>query len=259
MREAKAAAGIDSLTASSYVVRSTIHPELQRAAEAALQEGLARYELNTGRMRFEGAEANLAEAIQRLAGKTGPDEPRMADRAEAARLPLYDVHWTPAIVLEIGAREGRRRGLRVGLSDGRVLPLVTWNAAPAQLQLHDVVYVRVTEAAAKKPARAELRIRPAVQGAALVLENKTGRILAMTGGFSYPLSQLNRATQAQRQPGSAIKPLVYLAALRKRAAAEHHGARRPDHAAADRRQRLRAARAGLVVAEELRQRRLGRR
>ena len=63
--------------------------------------------------------------------------------------------------------------------------------------------------------RAELRVRPTVQGAAVVLENKTGRILAMTGGFSYPLSQLNRATQAVRQPGSAIKPLSYLAALGK--------------------------------------------
>ena len=49
----------------------------------------------------------------------------------------------------------------------------------------------------------------------VVLENKTGRILAMSGGFSYPLSQLNRATQAVRQPGSAIKPLSYLAALGK--------------------------------------------
>jgi penicillin-binding protein 1A len=48
-----------------------------------------------------------------------------------------------------------------------------------------------------------------------VLENKTGRILAMAGGFSYPLSQLNRATQSVRQPGSAIKPLSYLAALGK--------------------------------------------
>ena len=61
--------------------------------------------------------------------------------------------------------------------------------------------------------RAELRVRPTVQGTVVVLENKTGRILAMTGGFSYPLSQLNRATQAARQPGSAIKPLSYLAAL----------------------------------------------
>ncbi len=49
----------------------------------------------------------------------------------------------------------------------------------------------------------------------MVLENKTGRILAMAGAFSYPLSQLNRVTQAARQPGSAIKPLTYLAALGK--------------------------------------------
>ena len=52
-------------------------------------------------------------------------------------------------------------------------------------------------------------------GATLVLENKTGRILAMVGGFSYPLSQLNRTSQAVRQPGSSIKPLIYLAALHR--------------------------------------------
>ncbi|MCL2430911.1 MAG: penicillin-binding transpeptidase domain-containing protein, partial [Alphaproteobacteria bacterium] len=51
--------------------------------------------------------------------------------------------------------------------------------------------------------------------AAIVLENRTGRILAMAGGFSYPLSQLNRVTQSMRQPGSTIKPLTYLAALGK--------------------------------------------
>ena len=41
-------------------------------------------------------------------------------------------------------------------------------------------------------ARRDLRVRPTVQGAVVVLENKTGRVLAMTGGFSYPTSQLNR-------------------------------------------------------------------
>jgi len=56
-------------------------------------------------------------------------------------------------------------------------------------------------------------VRPTVQGAALVLENKTGRILAMAGSFSYPMSQLNRISQTQRQPGSAMKPLTYLTAL----------------------------------------------
>jgi membrane carboxypeptidase/penicillin-binding protein len=81
------------------------------------------------------------------------------------------------------------------------------------LKLYDVVRVRVVEAKGKTAARAELRAPPTVQGAAVVLENKTGRILALSGGFSYPLSQLNRATQAHRQPGSALKPLTYLAGL----------------------------------------------
>ena len=49
----------------------------------------------------------------------------------------------------------------------------------------------------------------------MVIDNATGGILAMTGGFSYPLSQLNRATQSWRQPGSAFKPVTYLAALGK--------------------------------------------
>src|ERR1700732_5536803 len=81
------------------------------------------------------------------------------------------------------------------------------------LALYDVVFVRLVDGKGKTAGRAELRVRPVVQGTVVVLENKTGRILAMAGGFSYPLSQLNRATQAVRQPGSAIKPLSYLAAL----------------------------------------------
>jgi membrane carboxypeptidase/penicillin-binding protein len=215
-REAKTVAGIEALTASSYTVRSTVYPELQRSAEAALQEGLARYELNTGRLRFEGAEANLSEAIQRITAENkGATEPAWQVALRNARLPLYDVHWAPAIVVE-KARQKGGEVVRVGLNDGRVLALQAWNAViRKKLNLHDVVYVRVTEPKGRTPARADLRVRPSVQGAALVLENKTGRILAMAGGFSFPLSQLNRATQAQRQPGSAIKPLVYLAALRR--------------------------------------------
>jgi penicillin-binding protein 1A len=105
---------------------------------------------------------------------------------------------------------------RVGLADGRILPLSVDNAtAQRKLTLYDVVLTRVTDGSGKTAARAELRVRPVVQGAVVVLENKTGRVLAMTGGFSYPLSQLNRASQAVRQPGSAIKPLSYLAALGK--------------------------------------------
>lgn len=216
-RETKALGGVESLTASSYSIRSTINPALQRATETALQDGLARYELSTGRFQFQGPEASLEEPIRRIEasrkGQAGTaSEPAWRQALERARLPLYDVHWPAAVIVQ-KAKTKDGDVIRVGLKDGRVLPLSTWNAAMRRsLKLHDVVYVNVTESK-KGGARAALRVRPSVQGAALVLENKTGRILAMAGGFSYPLSQLNRTAQAHRQPGSAFKPLTYLAAL----------------------------------------------
>jgi penicillin-binding protein 1A len=225
-REAKAVAGIDALTSDSFTVRSTIQPDLQRATEAALQEGLARFEIDGGRVSFLAAEANLANAIKRIQPepvanatkriqpepKTGPQKPPWLQALGQARLPLYDVHWPVAIVVDKG-KSGD--AIRVGLADGRILPLSgAYGSIPRNLKLYDVVFVKLTDPKGKT-ARAELRVRPTVQGAALVLDNKTGRILAMAGGFSYPLSQLNRTTQSQRQPGSALKPLTYLAALQK--------------------------------------------
>jgi membrane carboxypeptidase/penicillin-binding protein len=287
-REARAAAGIPTLTGGGITVRTTIRPDLQRAAEAALQEGLAQYEIRNGRTEWHGAEANLADAVHRFeasmpapvaeaapvsmagqparggrgadagskpsrggnAGKLSPGPgtgsgtsgttngkgggaaspglegplplaPAMAPVArpkpawqqalEAAHPPLYDVHWSPAIVLS----NGDKGGVRVGLTDGRILPLSSAGAAGRRgLNPYDVVFVKVSDPKSKQ-ARVDLRVRPAVQGATVVLDNKTGAILAMVGGFSYPASQLNRVTQSVRQPGSSLKPFTYLAALRK--------------------------------------------
>jgi penicillin-binding protein 1A len=216
VREAKSVAGLERVTDTSYTVHSTVDPALQRAAEESLQEGLSRYERSSGRVQFNRAEANLTAAIQKLQadGSRTDKRPYWQQALANARLPLYDVHWTPAIV--VGKPGGGRRidSWRVGLSDGRMVPL-SFDATNAQskLGLDDVVFVHLIEGKNKTAARAELRVRPQVQGMVVALENKTGRILAMTGGFSYPLSQLNRATQAVRQPGSTIKPLSYLAAL----------------------------------------------
>ena len=216
-REAKAVAGIDSLTASSYSVRSTIRPDLQRATETALQDGLARYEQDMGRAAFQGAETNLADAMRRLGTTPNAENPAWQRVLKNARLPLYDVHWTESIVIDNGRGKGSSSTIRVGLKDGTILPLSANAAARQQLKLYDVIYVNLIEGkgkdGGKEGTRAEIRTRPSVQGAAVVLENTTGRILAMAGGFSYPLSQLNRVTQARRQPGSALKPLTYLAAL----------------------------------------------
>jgi membrane carboxypeptidase/penicillin-binding protein len=235
-REAKAVAGIDSLTSATYAVRTTIRPDLQLATERALQDGLLRYEQSAGRSTYYNAEANLAGIIRRLEARPNPapSQPAWQRALEVARLPLYDVHWTPAVITDLrgrpasappkGSKPGKNApppsassegggGLRVGLKNGTVLPLSVSGTMRREFKLHDVVYVNVVEANGKNAARAELRVRPLVQGAAVVIDNATGRILAMAGGFSYPLSQLNRATQARRQPGSALKPVTYLAAL----------------------------------------------
>ncbi|MGE3745487.1 MAG: penicillin-binding protein 1A [Sphingomonadaceae bacterium] len=213
-REAKAVAGIDAITANSYTVRSTINPKLQRSVERALQDGLSRFERSAGRVQFVGPEANLAKAVQRIeANVTRTDKRPVWHQALVnARLPLYDVHWTPAVVVQKPSGK-RGEAWRVGLADGRIVPISIDNGTAARkLALYDVVFTHLVESKGK-PVRAELRVRPVVQGTVVVLENKTGRVLAMSGGFSYPLSQLNRATQAVRQPGSAIKPLSYLATL----------------------------------------------
>jgi len=244
-REAKTD-GVANLTAEPYTVHSTIDATLQREAEVALQEGLAQYELSAGRAQFRGAEANIADAVQKLgagrqsAAPSSGSPPAGAPPASvspasaspastmpawqqaltALHLPLYDVHWDAAVVLDKG---GGKRGdglIKVGLADGHVMPLTgAFGQIGRKLSLYDVIYVHVVDT---KPAKgkslggqAQLRVRPGVQGAALVIENKTGRILAMAGSFSYPLSQLNRAVQTERQPGSAMKPLTYLTALEK--------------------------------------------
>src|SRR6516162_4491753 len=88
-REAKAVAGIEAITANSYVVRSTINLPLQRAVEEALQEGLWRYERNAGRTQFRAPEASLAKAVKAIEAR----------RRRATRSPL-------------GSRRSRMRGCR---------------------------------------------------------------------------------------------------------------------------------------------------
>ncbi len=64
-----------------------------------------------------------------------------------------------------------------------------------------------------RPDRLQLRQIPAIAGALIAMDPNTGRVAAMSGGWSIERSVFNRVTQAQRQPGSSFKPIVYLAAM----------------------------------------------
>ena len=102
-REAKSVDGIEAITANSYTVHSTINRHCSGRSEATLQEGLSRYERSTGRVQFGGPEANLAKAVPaRRSGRAsaGDKRPAWQQALANAQLPLYDVHWTPAVMLE---------------------------------------------------------------------------------------------------------------------------------------------------------------
>ena len=109
---------------------------------------------------------------------------------------------------------------------GWARPVSNGNRGPVPRRMSDVLQpgdVVMAEPVAaggvvqgKLVARAErlaLRQVPLVQGALVSIDPATGRVLAMSGGWSAETSHFNRATQAQRQPGSSFKPFVYLSAL----------------------------------------------
>jgi penicillin-binding protein 1A len=239
-RELIARFGADRTTMGGLVVRTALEPELQEATERALREGLLAYDrrrggwrgpvtqLATGATEWLPALAalprvpgqlpgwRLAVALEvrdreaRLAWAERPD-PRGAPQPRTGTMFLDDVAWArPVVPPAPTARPDPTAALRLGAAPRRMQDV---------LRAGDVVLVEVlpaTPAQGRTPARPErlgLRQVPAVEGAVVAMDPQTGRVLAMAGGWSLERSWYNRATQAQRQPGSSFKPFVYLPAL----------------------------------------------
>jgi penicillin-binding protein 1A len=202
-------------------VRTTLDPKLQVVARKVLSDGLVRYDENQG---YRGA-------IQKL-DLTGDWGVKLADVKS-----LSDIGWKMAVVLESNDQSARvgfqpPRELGGAVSKERQTGIITldgvrWAKAasgpargrvPAKvsqvLEPGDVIYAEpLTRDGNKVEGQFRLRQIPEVSGGLVVMDPWTGRVLAMSGGFSFDQSQFNRATQAWRQPGSSFKPLVYSAAL----------------------------------------------
>ncbi|MEA2934647.1 MAG: penicillin-binding protein [Variibacter sp.] len=219
-------------------VRATLDPKMQVAARKALADGLVRYDEGQG---YRGPVAKAE-----ISGDWGL---KLAEVKGLNDIPwrLAVVLETSDQAARIGLQPGREPGGAV-LKDRLVgnIPLdgVKWakrvegptrGRAPTKvsqaLEPGDVIYVEPLVREPKKDDRKSrvtsdreepqqaagnlfrLRQIPEVSGAIAVMDPWTGRVFALVGGFSYDQSQFNRATQAQRQPGSSFKPFVYAAAL----------------------------------------------
>ncbi|MBC7138650.1 MAG: PBP1A family penicillin-binding protein [Defluviimonas sp.] len=202
-------------------IRATIDPDMQAVAAMVLRRALEKYDRSIGVWRGTG--------VRIEAENLGADDWRAA--LASADVPRDIAGWYPAVVLEIGERDAR-----IGIEgvaddeDGHWIPAedVTWarklmpgrerarqaRVAGDLLSVGDVVLVRaMTRDEDGSFLRWTLRQVPQIQGAFMAMDVNTGRVIAMQGGFSYQSSVFNRATQAQRQPGSSFKPFVYAAAL----------------------------------------------
>ncbi len=230
--------GADTTTQGGLMVRTSLDPKLQLAAEKALRDGLLAYDRRFGGWRgpvthVDGGAALRTTWTSALGGVARPGG-LAADWKLAIVYETTDsearVGWiersASAVVSRTGSIGIGELGWARPVHDGKM------GGTPRRisdvLQVGDVVMVEPAGPAAAPPAetkgrtqaaraeradRVQLRQVPTVQGAMVSMDPNTGRVLSMVGGWSFELSQFNRATQALRQPGSSFKPMVYLTAL----------------------------------------------
>jgi penicillin-binding protein 1A len=182
-------AGLDE---GGYYMRTTLDPRLQTAARIALMDGLETYDHRHGWRGAWGHVAIVPGWQQAALAKTPPSERRK---------------WRAAVITEAGG------AVRVQVADDNSTgpldePDIAWERGGRGLSVGDLIFVEPDD-----HGGFHLRQIPQVNGAIVAMEPSTGRVLAMVGGYSFSLSNFNRATQAYRQPGSSFKPFVYATAL----------------------------------------------
>ncbi|WP_017942711.1 MULTISPECIES: penicillin-binding protein 1A [unclassified Thioalkalivibrio] len=178
-------------------VHTTIDSRQQEAANQALREGLLEYDERHG---FRGPEMRIPDATL--------DDAEARERALKA-IGAHGRLLFPAVVMNpdddgVLRVDGGRIGEQEILPEDR-----EWAGSPA-FQRGDVIRIRPhTE------GRWRLAQKPEVTGAVIAQAPEDGAITALAGGFDFFENRYDRTTQAQRQPGSAFKPLVYALALRE--------------------------------------------
>ena len=192
--------GAKALYESGLQVKTTLDAELQEGANRALDEGLRRIDRRRG---WRAPARNVLAENHTLAG---------------FKLARWDRRMAPGeIVPVLVTAVGDALTVRAGTLTGTIARAgFSWTGKPARqlVTAGDLVEARIVAIDAEaRTFTGTLEQPPRVQGAMIAIENRTGRVLAMIGGSSFERSEFNRATQAQRQVGSAFKPFVFAAAI----------------------------------------------
>jgi penicillin-binding protein 1A len=207
--------GEDKLYGGGLSVRTTLDPRLQRIARQALMDGLVTFDRRKG---WRGPIKHID-----ISGDWGA----VLDKIDT---PDDIQPWRVGVVLKADAKKALV-GLRpekeqsgdlvdkreaIELTFEEVKWAKTAKGAPKSLtdvlSLGDVIYVAPKDPNDLTGVWSLMQI-PKVSGGIVAMDPNTGRVLADVGGFSFDMSQFDRAIQAKRQPGSSFKPIVYATAL----------------------------------------------
>jgi penicillin-binding protein 1A len=176
-----------------FNINTPINLELQKIATESLRNGLISYDKRKG---WNGALTNKNYNSEWFKG-----------------LEKYDlensINWQVAIIKKVDqfSAEIETKNKLEGIIEYKD---ISWTKKEFNelLKLGDIVYVKKID-----DNKFSLKQIPKINGGIVVMDPYTGRILALSGGFSFKSSEFNRASQAARQPGSAFKPFIYALAL----------------------------------------------
>ena len=184
----------DKVYNQGYNINTPINLELQKIATQSLRNGLVAYDRRKG---WRGPIKNIKYSMD------------WYKKVEKNFKLEKSIEWQIAIVKKINQFNTiieTENGLRniINYKD------ISWTKKEFKdlFKLGDVIYVKKIDTNSYS-----LQQLPKINGGIVVMDPFTGRVLALSGGFSFKNSEFNRATQAYRQPGSAFKPFVYALAL----------------------------------------------
>ncbi len=183
----------DKVYKQGFNINTPIDLELQKLATNSLRNGLISYDQRKG---WRGP---LANKVYKKDWNKELDEFKLEN----------SINWKLAIIIKLNkfSAEIETHDNKKGTIDYKS---ISWTKKEFNKLFvpGDIVYVKKI-----KKGKYSLQQLPKINGGIVVMDPYTGRVLALSGGFSFKKSEFNRATQAKRQPGSAFKPFVYALAL----------------------------------------------
>ncbi len=184
--------GKDTLYQDGLVIKTALNTSIQKSANESLIEGLLEYEKRQG---WHGLVENTTL------------ENFIKNKKKYIKVNPFFPKWQSVIIDEVYKNkifvyDNTKTKIKIDLNN----QYNNW-LLKEDFNKGDVVYIE------KKNEFYKINQEPRVNGAIIVLDPYNGDILALSGGYSFNKSEFNRATQAERQPGSAFKPIVYLTAL----------------------------------------------